>query len=511
MSRRKEKTGGAGITGKLPRGLRGLARMATLNTRVDNIVGNLGTIRSRLDNSAQRLVTLAEQARQQNEQVRRQNERLADTTQELESLAEQVQRQNERLADTTQELEMLCTRLGVLESQVLQLCGTDFEELQKNWDELGKRDALWAILSHPEKGNGKWNVSEFFESGEREIADVLEYISSLDVPLSRGRALDFGCGVGRLTQALCQHFDECHGVDIAPSMIQIAEEYNSFGNRCLYHVNASGDLRLFRDKTFDFIYSNIVLQHMKPKYSKRYMREFLRVLAPDGVLVFHIPSELERVGEVLPDSGFRATISPHVSSITVEAGSQTTVRATVKNVSDSTWHSLGADFNGKHQIKLGNYWLDDSGNRVADDGRTNLPHDLEPTEEIDLDLLISAPPEPGDYVVELDMVQEMVAWFKDKGSEAAKIDVRTNGKQPVARSGRLVPKIEMYGVPEQEILDLLASCGGEIVDVRKVFDVGLDLDALENSVSAWRNLRYCVTKVPEGERSVPKSLESVEL
>ncbi|MGB2888943.1 MAG: class I SAM-dependent methyltransferase, partial [Candidatus Acidiferrales bacterium] len=42
---------------------------------------------------------------------------------------------------------------------------------------------------------------------------------------------------------------------------------------------------------FDFIYSSFTLQHMAPRYAKGYLREFMRVLAPGGVLVFNLPSE----------------------------------------------------------------------------------------------------------------------------------------------------------------------------------------------------------------------------
>ena len=50
-------------------------------------------------------------------------------------------------------------------------------------------------------------------------------------------------------------------------------------------------LRLFPDQHFDFIYSHITLQHIEPKLSARYIREFVRVLAPGGVLIFQLPFE----------------------------------------------------------------------------------------------------------------------------------------------------------------------------------------------------------------------------
>src|SRR6266851_2218658 len=142
----------------------------------------------------------------------------------------------------------------------------ELKEVQRHWDAFGKTDPLWAIVTRPDKRHGKWKYDEFFACGEEEIGRILRHVSSLSFPLHRGRALDFGCGVGRLTQALCRHFDRCDGIDIAPSMIDLARQYNQHGNRCRYAVNDSNDLALFNDDTFDFIYSSLVLQHMRPEY-----------------------------------------------------------------------------------------------------------------------------------------------------------------------------------------------------------------------------------------------------
>ena len=153
----------------------------------------------------------------------------------------------------------------------------ELKELQQHWDRFGRKDPLWAIVAWPEKKGNKWQLDEFFETGVREIAAVVESAEGLNIDLKRRRALDFGCGVGRLTQALANHFDEVVGVDIAPSMVKLARKYNRHGSKCTYHLNETDDLRLFPDETFDFVYTNIVLQHMLPVYAKSYIREFLRV------------------------------------------------------------------------------------------------------------------------------------------------------------------------------------------------------------------------------------------
>ncbi len=165
--------------------------------------------------------------------------------------------------------------------------------LQRIWDALGRSDPLWAILTDPSKKGNRWHLDEFFETGVREIDALFEYIGTLGVARSRRRALDFGCGVGRLTQALARDFARVDGVDIAPSMIARAREYNRRGDRCQFHVNGSGDLRLFDDDTFDLIYSNITLQHIPPPHAAGYLGELVRVLAPGGLLIFQIPAGVD--------------------------------------------------------------------------------------------------------------------------------------------------------------------------------------------------------------------------
>jgi len=166
------------------------------------------------------------------------------------------------------------------------------KSLRENWEFFARRDPLWAIATLPGKSRGRWDRKDFFQTGKKEIAGVMEYLKSIDRFPVREKALDFGCGVGRLTQALADYFDEVCGGDIAPTMITLARQYSREGSRCKFFLNESSDLRLFEDNTFDFIYSNIVLQHIEPQYVQSYIEEFVRVLKPAGVLVFQMPSQL---------------------------------------------------------------------------------------------------------------------------------------------------------------------------------------------------------------------------
>jgi ubiquinone/menaquinone biosynthesis C-methylase UbiE len=168
-------------------------------------------------------------------------------------------------------------------------------KIRRSWDQLGRDDPFWAVLTNPNKKGGLWSEAEFFEIGRHNIQEALQKITALGIGLNFEKALDFGCGPGRLTQALAEHFREVHGVDIAPSMIALADQLNKFGERCIYHLNDRPDLRLFDANTFDLVYSWLVLQHMPKQLALGYIAEFARVTKPGGVMVFQIPDRRQHV------------------------------------------------------------------------------------------------------------------------------------------------------------------------------------------------------------------------
>lgn len=158
------------------------------------------------------------------------------------------------------------------------------------WEKLAREDPYWAVLTDPEKSGNRWDVDEFFATGRITVDDDMAVIREALPGLATCSALDFGCGVGRLTQALGTHFDHVTGVDIAAPMIELANQHNQTPESVEFKLNPASDLSLFPDHSFDLVYSVMTLQHIPPALIPRYIKEFGRICRPGGAVFFQLPT-----------------------------------------------------------------------------------------------------------------------------------------------------------------------------------------------------------------------------
>ncbi len=197
-----------------------------------------------------------------------------------------------------------------------------FTEQHRNWQGLAEVDPLWAVLSEPDKRGKKWDVEEFYETGRREVHELMETLKGLGLPERQKIALDLGCGPGRITHALAEHFQEVVGYDISEEMLRLAAE--SAGEREIFTLNETDDLDPFSTAVFDFIYCSRVLQHIDAERIGEYLAEMVRVLAPGGVLFCQMlshPTGWEGTRESGPDPSWGNGETPRytVASVEVDA------------------------------------------------------------------------------------------------------------------------------------------------------------------------------------------------
>lgn len=162
------------------------------------------------------------------------------------------------------------------------------EHVKATFEKYGRDDPMYAVLTDHSRRGGRWDPDEFFARGRQEIEAVMRYleVNALLPPLDR--ALDFGCGVGRLTQALAGRFAHVTGVDISSTMIEAARAHDTHPGRVEYVMNDVPSLERFDDRSFDLVYSNITLQHVPPALALSYVAEFVRLLRANGLALFQM-------------------------------------------------------------------------------------------------------------------------------------------------------------------------------------------------------------------------------
>lgn len=350
------------------------------------------------------------------------------------------------------------------------------DAVAQTWESLGTDDPLWAVLTVPGSEGGRWDLDEFFATGDDEVAELMRRLRELGYPRATHRALDFGCGVGRLTQALARVFDEVVGVDVAASMLAEAQRLNRSGDRVRWVHNAAADLAVLGDERFDCVYTSYVLQHMDPVLARAYIAEFIRVLAPGGIAVFQIPvarlDDLDRVA--WPDAARRAWCALSSPPQRLGAGTRCAVDVVVGNASSQQWDT---DRTRMLPVNVGNHWsAPDGAVVVGDDGRAPVARDLAPHEHTTVRLDVTAPDEPGRYVLEVDVVQEGVAWFAESpGSATARCTVDV----VAADAAPLEPvHMDMHVIADDEVRSVVAAAGGEVVTATGIFAAYGDLAAI---------------------------------
>ncbi len=170
---------------------------------------------------------------------------------------------------------------------------------RRDWEDLAQLDPLWAISSAPEMRHGRWDADAFYEGGRRKAAKLLKRLDELGVPAGHSRALDFGCGAGRVTLPLAERFAAVVGVDIAPSMLELARERAAGRSDVAFRLDETADQSLLRGERFDLVYTGLVLQHLPTSAAAlECLGRLCATVAPGGVLVAQIPIWLPKRGRL---------------------------------------------------------------------------------------------------------------------------------------------------------------------------------------------------------------------
>jgi len=150
-----------------------------------------------------------------------------------------------------------------------------------DWRRIGESEPHWGVLTAPEFRQARLdpaNLEEFYATGQRHIADVaMQFSQIFGVAFHASKAFDFGCGVGRLTEAMAAYADHVIGYDISPGMLAAARQHGTAGRY-------TDELP---DGPFGWINSYIVFQHIPASRGMQLLDQLMARLAPGGFVSLH--------------------------------------------------------------------------------------------------------------------------------------------------------------------------------------------------------------------------------
>lgn len=167
-----------------------------------------------------------------------------------------------------------------------------FDHTETTWRRLGTSEPYWSVLSSDQYRltNIASNMTQFEETGRRTVDLHLELLMANGVvPSTLKTAIDFGCGVGRLTRWFSEHFDSVIACDVSEPHLRIARDLLDARGRSNVEFRRVENLAsLTALPAVDLVYSMSALQHNAPPLIARMLEDLLGAVAPGGVALIQL-------------------------------------------------------------------------------------------------------------------------------------------------------------------------------------------------------------------------------
>ena len=159
------------------------------------------------------------------------------------------------------------------------------EQMKRSWDVGARNHPYFCVASGPQYLCDDIDYDRYFRSGEDSVAAM--FLLAGWNPGVRARALEIGCGTGRITQALVKRFAFVDAIDVSSEMVRVAERDLQNIKNVRFHVTNGIDLKTFPDARFDYACSELVFRHIPSREVIRtYLLETGRILTHGGRFAF---------------------------------------------------------------------------------------------------------------------------------------------------------------------------------------------------------------------------------
>lgn len=146
-------------------------------------------------------------------------------------------------------------------------------------------------------------------------------------------------------------------------------------------------------------------------------------------------------------SWYRAEYRTTMPVVGIETDHAFASTVSVRNTGLVAWRR-----DGDHPVTLGYCWHDPAADATwcSEAPRTRLPHDVPPGAEVVLAIQVVAPAQPGSYVLQWDLVEEGISWFRGYGAQTGDTHVRVGPSattHPTVTRPRFRPPMPLLSPP----------------------------------------------------------------
>jgi SAM-dependent methyltransferase len=187
--------------------------------------------------------------------------------------------------------------------------GSALERMREDWNRRAKENARHFVAD----GKLEWDEGDFYASGRQTVAaEVLTDMENVcqGRDPKEMRALEIGCGAGRVTRALAEIFGEVHSVDISSEMVEIARIALEGAPNAHVYVNDGANLEVLPPGPYHFAFSTAVFHHIGDRrVIEQYLMEVSRLLAPGALFKFEVQGS-----KLVPDNPEESWLGASFSS-----------------------------------------------------------------------------------------------------------------------------------------------------------------------------------------------------
>ena len=164
-----------------------------------------------------------------------------------------------------------------------------FDRIQSQWTGYGESEPFASVLSDAQFLQESIQANmHILEASGVEVVRRLQVVASRNqIDISKGRCLELGCGVGRITKPLSQWFDHVIAADISPGNLKACKvRIHETGATNVHTLLLKSPEHIEEVKSIDAFVSVIVLQHNPPPVQYFLLDRILENINVGGIAFF---------------------------------------------------------------------------------------------------------------------------------------------------------------------------------------------------------------------------------